>query len=191
MNRRSRLFLLRAALLAGVILIAAPEAVLFREPDFVSAQQLGEGMVRTGTVGIANDTEKRLFESLICTCGCPRETLGTCTCGTAHARRDELRGLLETGKSVEQIQELYGQRYGLAGLAVPPNRGIGRAVWAVPIVAILIGAGAVLFALRKWKARGDDGPGGPGAAGGGASGGPAKRDELDDRIDRELEDLDR
>lgn len=187
MNRRSRLRLVRAALLVGVILIAAPEAVPFREPDFASAQQLGEGMVRTGTVGIANETEKRLFESLICTCGCPRETLGTCTCDTAHARRDELRGLLETGKSVEIIQDLYAKRYGLAGLAVPPNRGIGRAVWAVPIVAMLIGAGAVLIALRKWKARGDDSP----SASGPGDASPAKRDELDDRIDRELEELDR
>ncbi len=188
MKRRSRLFILRATLFAGVVLVAAPEAILLTEPGFVAAQQLGEGMVRSGAVGIQNDTEKRLFESLICTCGCPRETLGTCTCGTAHARRDELRALLETGKGVEEIQNLYAQRYGMQGLAVPPNRGIGRAVWAVPVAAILIGASAVLLALRKWKKRGDDG-GSAGAADDAVA--PARRDELDARIDRELEDLDR
>ena len=199
MNRRARLFLLRAALLAGVVLIAAPEAILLGEPDFADAQQLGEGMVRSGSVGIRNDTEKSLFNSLICTCGCPRETLGTCTCGTAHARRDELRELLEDGKGIEEIQGLYAQRYGMQGLAVPPNKGIGRAVWAVPVVAILIGAGSVLLALRKWKKRDDDDnnkPGGGAAAGdgdgkGNTAGDAKKREELDARIDRELEELDR
>ena len=40
-------------------------------------QEVGQGMVRSGTVGIENDTERKLFWSIICTCGCPRETLGT------------------------------------------------------------------------------------------------------------------
>lgn len=190
MKRRARLLLVRLAILGFALLLAAPEAALLLEPDFAGAQQLGEGMKRTGTVGIANDTEHRLFHSLICTCGCPRETLGTCTCDTAHARRDELRGLLETGKSIEEIQELYAKRYGLQGLAVPPNKGGARLVWAVPVVAILIGAGAVLLALRRWKGRG--GPGdGDGPSAGGPDATPGKRDELDDRIDRELEELDK
>jgi cytochrome c-type biogenesis protein CcmH len=194
-SRRSRLHFLRAALVVAAVAVAAPEAVLITEPDFVDAQQLGEGMVRTGTVGIRDETEKRLFFSLICTCGCPRETLGTCTCGTAHARRDELRELLADGKGIEDIKNLYAQRYGMQGLAVPPSKGIGRAVWAVPIVAMLMGAGGVLLALRKWKKRGD---GDPAAAKEGTGGGSKteprdvqKREELDARIDRELEDLDR
>lgn len=190
MNRRSRLFLVRAALLGGVVIAAAPEALLLQEPEFVSAQQLGEGMLRSGSVGITNDTEKRLFNSLICTCGCPRETLGTCTCGTAHARRDELRTLLDSGKGIEEIQDLYAKRYGMQGLAVPPNKGIGRAVWAVPVVAMAIGAGAVLLALRKWKARGDDDKGPP-PPDDPTPGGDARREALDDRIDRELEELGR
>lgn len=198
MTRRSRLSFLRAALLVGIVVVAAPEALLLGEPDFVGAQQLGEGMVRSGSVGIRNDVEQQLFWSLICTCGCPRETLGSCTCGTAHARRDELRELLADGKGIEEIQGLYAQRYGLQGLAVPPNKGIGRAVWAVPVVAILIGAASVLFALRKWKKRGDDdrppedGPGADGPQGAkGTAADAQKREELDARIDRELEELDR
>jgi cytochrome c-type biogenesis protein CcmH len=189
-NRRQRSLLVRVVLIAGVLGLAAPAAVYLSEPDFVDAQQLGEGMVRTGTVGIRDETERKLFFGLICTCGCPRETLGTCTCGTAHARRDELRELLADGKGIEEIKNLYAQRYGLQGLAVPPSKGIGRAVWAVPIVAMLLGAGGVLLALRKWKKRGDDDPP-PGDAGGAADKNPKKRDELDDRIDRELEELDR
>ena len=86
MKPSRRIPALRAALLGGALLAFAPEVA--------SGQQLGEGMKRTGTVGIQNDDERRLFHSLICTCGCPRETLGTCTCDFAHARREELRALL-------------------------------------------------------------------------------------------------
>lgn len=74
-------------------------------------QEIGQGMVRSGTVGIENDIERKLFWSLICTCGCPRETLGTCTCGWAHDRREELRAMLKSGMSVEQAQAEYSKRF--------------------------------------------------------------------------------
>jgi cytochrome c-type biogenesis protein CcmH len=182
----------RAALLAAALLVCAPELVI--------AQQLGEGMKRTGTVGIASEAERRLFYSLICTCGCPRETLGTCTCDFAHARREELRDLLEQGLAIEDIQSLYAKRYGPEALAVPPNVGGSRALWALPVIAIVTGAGGVLLMLRRWRRRGGPPGGGPPGAGGGSAGGgsgsagggpPRGRDDLDDRLDRELEELDR
>jgi cytochrome c-type biogenesis protein CcmH len=193
-NRRHQL--IRAAIVFGALMLAIPEAAMGPGGATATAQQLGEGMKRTGTVGIASEDERRLFYSLICTCGCPRETLGTCTCDFAHARRDELRALLDQGKNIEAIQELYAKRYGMHALAVPPNTGGSRALWAVPLLAIAAGAGGVLLALRRWKRRGAAPRGGPGApgegvGGDGAAGGERPRDAYDDRIDRELEELDR
>lgn len=107
-------------------------------------------MARNGTVGIQNESERRLFWSLLCTCGCPRETLGTCTCGFAHERRAELRAELAKGKNIEQIQDEYVGRFGSVALAVPPNKGSQRAVWLVPLLAIVAGAGLVGFILRRW-----------------------------------------
>src|SRR4051812_20623932 len=78
-------------------------------------------MDRSGTVGIQSDTERQLFFSVLCTCGCPRETLGTCTCGFGHQRREELREELASGKGVEEIKADYAKRFGSAALAVPPN----------------------------------------------------------------------
>jgi cytochrome c-type biogenesis protein CcmH len=193
-NRRHSLLrrqgLIRAAVVFGALMLTIPEAAMGPAGPTATAQQLGEGMKRTGTVGIASEDERRLFYSLICTCGCPRETLGTCTCDFAHARRDELRALLDQDKTIEAIQELYAKRYGMHALAVPPNTGGSRALWAVPLVAIAAGAGGVLLALRRWKRRGGPPPGGPGG-GTGAAGGERPRDAYDDRIDRELEELDR
>jgi cytochrome c-type biogenesis protein CcmH/NrfF len=184
----------RAALVGGALLLAGPEAALGPEGSTATAQQLGQGMVRTGTVGIANDDERRLFYSLLCTCGCPRETLGTCTCDFAHARREELRALLEEGKSLAEIQELYAKRFGTQALAVPPNVGGSRALWALPLFGIVAAAGGVAFALARWRRRGGGPPDGPGAGGGTAgraAPGSSAHDAYDDKLDRELEELDR
>lgn len=141
-------------------------------------------MARTGTVGIQNESERRLFWSLLCTCGCPRETLGTCTCGFAHERRAELRAELEKGKNIEQIQEEYVARFGPAALAVPPNKGSQRAVWLGPLVLIMAGAGLVATILRRWVRREQA----KDAASSKASAEDAVSAEEDKKYDRRLDD---
>ncbi|WP_437811837.1 cytochrome c-type biogenesis protein [Sorangium sp. So ce1078] len=179
-------------LIHGITLLAAGVialVVLLRSPEFAHGQQLGEGMLRSGTVGIQNETERKLFWSLICTCGCPRETLGTCTCGTAHERRDQLRAALASGLSIEAIQAAYAERYGAEALAVPPNKGSQRLLYLFPLGAILVGAGIVIVTLRRWKRRSDE----AGAAGERSRKGvvPGARDDYDDKLDEELKNLDR
>lgn len=185
------------SLIHGITLLAAGAVALFvllRSPDFAHGQQLGAGMDRSGVVGIQNDTERKLFWSLICTCGCPRETLGTCTCGFAHQRRDELRAALAAGRSIEEIQAAYVERFGSEALAVPPNKGSQRFLYLLPLGAIVIGAGVVIVTLRRWSQRRGDGDGGAGGAGGkdapkGVA--PGERDDYDDKLDEELKSLDR
>ncbi|AUX26986.1 cytochrome C-type biogenesis protein [Sorangium cellulosum] len=179
-------------LIHGITLLAAglvALVVLLRSPDFAHGQQLGEGMVRTGTVGIQSDAERKLFWSVICTCGCPRETLGTCTCGFAHERRSELRAALAAGLSLEEIQAAYVERFGPEALAVPPNKGSQRLLYLFPLGAIVLGAGLVIVTLRRWKRRSDEaGGGGQGSAKDVAAG---ARDDYDDKLDEELKSLDR
>lgn len=179
-------------LIHGITLLAAGVIallVLMRSPEFAHGQQLGEGMQRSGTVGIQNDTERKLFWSLICTCGCPRETLGTCTCGSAHERRDELRAALVSGMTMEAIQAAYVERFGAEALAVPPNKGSQRLLYLLPLGAILVGAGIVIVTLRRWKRRSDEAS----AAGERSPKGvvPGARDDYDDKLDDELKNLDR
>jgi cytochrome c-type biogenesis protein CcmH len=150
------------------------------------AQQLGEGMSRDGTVGIQNATERDLFKGLICTCGCPRESLATCTCGIAAERREVLRGELAKGKSLDEISAAYAKQYGPEALALPPNSGANRLVWMVPLGALVVGAGIVASTLRRWRRKSDDTvkrPPAPPADG-------AARDAYDEQLDEELKDLD-
>lgn len=188
----------RALGLAGVLVAAALGGV-GKMPE-ARGQQLGFGMDRSGTVGIQNETERKLFYSLICTCGCPRETLGTCTCGFAHQRRAELREELAKGTSIEAIQAAYVERFGTQALAVPPNEGASRLLWIAPLVAIALGAAGLGTFLVRLRRRSDrleaQGAGGAGSAGAseatGSKGSVARpaRDDYDDRLDDELKRLD-
>ncbi|UQA61464.1 cytochrome c-type biogenesis protein [Polyangium aurulentum] len=177
-RRRSPLHI---ALLASATLGAAWLTI---DPSIALGQHTGG----TGTVTIENEAERQLFWSLICSCGCPRETLGTCPCDFGSARREEMRGLLKGGMSVEQIQDAYVARYGSKFLAVPRNEGSKRLLWMVPTVAILIGAGVVVVTLRRWKRRSDELEGAKKGRKGNAPAEEGKRDQYDDQLDQELRD---
>jgi cytochrome c-type biogenesis protein CcmH/NrfF len=178
---RVRTLLYAAALaLAGATSLVGIEA---------RSQEVGQGMVRSGTVGIQNDLERKLFWSLICTCGCPRETLGTCTCGWAHDRREELRAQLNQGMGIEQIQDGYSKRFGTQALAVPPSTGSNRLLYMMPLLFMVGAAALVILALRKWSRKGNA----PAPEGGPGSTPPqtkASRDAYDDKLDDELRRLD-
>ncbi len=173
---------LRVALLAAGLLLVMPAIGVH---DAVGQAHVDKG----GTVGIQNDVERSLYYSLICTCGCPRETLGTCTCDFAAERRDELRGMLTGGMGIEAIQKAYVARFGDQALAVPPNAGASRLVWAVPLVALVVGAFLATRMLRRWSKKGADHRAADAAAS--AATGPLKRDAYDDKLDDELKELDR
>jgi cytochrome c-type biogenesis protein CcmH/NrfF len=97
---------------------------------------------------------------------------------------------LARGESPESIIDEYVKEYGTASLAIPPNRGGFRAIYAVPIVA-LVGTGVGLaFLLRRWRSSTLDALEDGGKRAPAPAAGTAKRDAYDDRIDAELKDLD-
>ena len=111
----------------------------------------------------------------------------------ADATRERIRMQLARGETPESIIDAYVKDNGTASLAIPPNSGMMRSIYAVPIIA-LVGTGVALaVVLRRWRAGpaatprdGGNKDDAPGAAGGKAP----KRDAYDDRIDAELRDLD-
>jgi cytochrome c-type biogenesis protein CcmH/NrfF len=174
----------RVAVILAALLIAA---LAYQDAPEARAQQLGEGMVRSGMVGIQNEAERKLFYSLLCTCGCPRETLGTCTCGFGHARRTELRAQLEEGLTMDQSHVHSGKRFGTQALAVPPNSGANRVVFLLPLAAALLGATGIFFSLRRWRRRSTEQDRVAAKAKPPAG---TKLDDYDEKLDQELKDLD-
>ncbi len=171
-------------------------AVSLLVPMFFAGRADGQAHVpRGGTVGIRTPAERDLFFSLICQCGCPRETLGTCTCDYAGERRDEIRDQLDSGMSVTAVRKEYARRFGTKALAVPPNEGAGLLIWLFPLVGIVLAAFVIARLLKRWTGRGAvlaaaEAPA-PETKASKSKAEPAKKDAYDDRLDEELKDLDR
>ncbi|MBK6520599.1 MAG: cytochrome c-type biogenesis protein CcmH [Polyangiaceae bacterium] len=169
-------------------------AVVIVAPTIMPGRAVGQAHVdKGGSVGISSQVERDLFFSLICMCGCPRETLGTCTCGYAGERRDELREMIGQGMTLQAIQKAYAARFGTQSLAVPPSEGMGALIWAFPLLAFVAGAFMVVRLLRRWTAKGS-------ANAKTADAAVAERktankdagpDAYDDKLDAELKELDR
>jgi cytochrome c-type biogenesis protein CcmF len=164
-----------ASVLFGIMLAATPAA-------------RAQTMPHTGTVHIDSDAERSLFSSLRCMCGsCPRDLLSTCPCTSADEARDNIRAKLRAGETRDRIIAEYAEEYGAEALAVPPNRGVLRAIWLVPMVSIALGALGVARLVRRWR-------GGAGVSRDGAPRGRksdrAAKDAYDSRLDEELKDLD-
>jgi cytochrome c-type biogenesis protein CcmH len=125
---------------------------------------------------------------------CPKTTLGDVedevmcpACGTplalateapqAQRERELVQRLIARCKSKDEIKSALAAEFGDSVLAVPDDEGFDLAAYLVPALAILLGAGAVGAAARRWRRR--RGAGGPRPA---SPGGEAAR--LDADIER-------
>jgi cytochrome c-type biogenesis protein CcmF len=170
-----------ASVFLGIMLAATPAA---------RAQTTMPGMDgNSGVIRIENDTERGIFSSLRCMCGdCQRDLLSTCPCNAEHGAewaRQMIRAKLKAGETRDQIIDEYAAQFGAEALAVPPNTGIFRAIWLIPVLGIGLGAFGLGRMVRRWR-QGDQAP--PDKAARGAA--PPARDAYDARLDDELKDLD-
>ena len=160
-----------ASVVLGIMLAATPSA---RAQD----------MSHEGIVHIESDAERSIFENVRCMCGdCARDLLSTCPCKTAEEAREAIRAKMKAGETRDRILAEYAAEYGDVSLAVPPNRGVLRAIWLVPVGGIALGAFGLARMMRRWRGSGRDGK----ASGGGE---PEAKDPYDARIDDELKGLD-
>jgi cytochrome c-type biogenesis protein CcmH len=70
---------------------------------------------------------------------------------SARATRADIEARIVRGESDAEIRQVYVDRYGESVLLKPASSGIGVLVWALPIAALVIGAGGIVLALRRWS----------------------------------------
>ena len=92
--------------------------------------------------------------SLLCYCGCARQTVKDCTCGVAFELRDQFEGQLAKGATSESIIAAYIDEHGEQSRNVPEKKGLSLLAWFGPAVAIVLAAVATLTVLLVWSARG-------------------------------------
>ena len=90
---------------------------------------------------------------------CPGESIDQAQNTLALQMRGIVRDKLADGETEDQIKQFFVERYGPSVLLEPPRRGFSLTAWVVPPLAVAVGAGLFLLALRVMKrpARGRDG----------------------------------
>lgn len=97
---------------------------------------------------VASDLAE-LLTTVYCYCGCVRETIEVCTCGTAMEIESNFRDRLLAGETVEQIRTDYLDTYGPQYYAVMPVEGINLLAYAMPVIILILIGGIVFVVLRR------------------------------------------
>jgi len=70
---------------------------------------------------------------------------------TAEAMREDIRRRVDAGESAEAVKAYYVSRYGEWVLLRPEAFGVGGLVWILPVAALLLAAGGLGLAFRRWR----------------------------------------
>jgi cytochrome c-type biogenesis protein CcmH len=93
---------------------------------------------------------RRLASELRCV-DCQGLSVADSATSTARATRRDLEARIRRGESDAEIRRVYVDRYGEAVLLKPASGGLGALVWALPIAALVLGAGGLVLVLRRWQ----------------------------------------
>jgi cytochrome c-type biogenesis protein CcmH len=85
-------------------------------------------------------------------CGIP---LSLADSPQASRERDFINGMIDKCESTQQIKAALVAQYGPRVLALPKDNGFNAAVYIVPVLALILGAGLAVVAVRWWSSRED------------------------------------
>ncbi len=120
---------------------------------------------------------------------CPGKILSACPSAEGAQLRELVRRKVEAGETLAQIVQYFVDVYGPEVLPAPPPKGFNLAAWLMPFMALFAGLGVVLVLVKAWTSsaarkkrerisRQANAP---------SSGGPG--DDLENRLQRELEEF--
>ncbi len=92
-------------------------------------------------------TVEDISKDIYCTCGC-NMVLGNCECETQTYMMNEIQTMINKGMTREEIIKTLQETYGEQILATPPKKGFNLALWAYPVIGLIVGA-SVIFVLSK------------------------------------------
>jgi cytochrome c-type biogenesis protein CcmH/NrfF len=69
----------------------------------------------------------------------------------AQAVRQFVLAQVQAGQSGPQIEQELEDRYSSDILLVPPASGLAGLVWVLPVVAVIVAAGCLALAFRRWR----------------------------------------
>jgi cytochrome c-type biogenesis protein CcmF len=174
-----------------------------------AAQTQGKHVVAEGGNSDENDATvppiaRKLWSDIVCQCGdCKRLTLAACTCTQARDERQRILAMLKDGKydlstpagekaAYDSIIDAYVKRFGGEQiLTVPRDKGFNKLAWAVPYAVFFAALALIIVVAGRWVKRGREAAAAPPKlATAGAAPTAEETEDLDEKLDDELRDLD-
>jgi cytochrome c-type biogenesis protein CcmH len=120
---------------------------------------LGLGVLVVGVLAVAlwprgsESTAARAhrLETQIKCVDCESLSVADSETDTARAARADILDRVRHGESDATIRQAYVDRFGQSVLLQPATNGIGLVVWALPVGLLIVGAGGIVLALRRWQ----------------------------------------
>ena len=128
-----------------------------------------------------DDDVNRVAKKLYCPV-CPNTPLDVCETKACEDWRAQIRDELSQGWTEQQVIDYFVAQYGERVLAEPQRKGFTSLVWFLPLIAVLIGTGAVYEILKSWRRKKT-----PALV---VSSPPEISKELLEKIEREIRELD-
>ncbi|GAV23608.1 cytochrome c-type biogenesis protein [Carboxydothermus pertinax] len=124
---------------------------MFLRRNFFSVILALSLVIVVNTTAFAYDVNlfKEITNKMVCLCGCGKQKIYECECQQAETIRNEVKKMLDEGKTEKEILDYYVKRDGLERLAAPPTKGFNYLAWMMPGIGILAGGLFVNYFLRK------------------------------------------
>lgn len=145
--------------LALTVALVAGSALAAQEPRAPAADSPRDSMPAAHDVTRANQLLGTIMSPF-----CPGLTLANCPSVYAETLRVSIRARLATGESSDSIMESLVAAFGEGVRGAPRARGLGLALWALPLVGLGAGAIGLVWWLRNRSVGADLGPAGDGGS---------------------------
>jgi len=122
-----------------IILILTTAYWLSTSPSFTFAQE-----------GADYDAINRVASQMNCPT-CVGVNLADCRTQTCSQWRDQIGGMIQKGYSDQEILDFFATQYGDRVLLEPPKHGSTLLLWVLPVVAVLVGGGWLIYTIRRWN----------------------------------------
>lgn len=137
-------------LLLAVVLVLAPVA-----SPAQSGQEIAQPVQRSDSVADLEARTSAIAAQLRCPV-CQGLSIEDSPTELALEMRAVIRDQLAEGRTPEEIEEYFVSKYGEWILLQPKPEGFNLAVYALPVMALVLGGGVVAMSVRRWTRQGAD-----------------------------------
>lgn len=121
---------------------------------FVIAALVLVALVRAGTSDGPTRSEAEIVRDVASTIKCPTcrsQSVAGSDAASARAIRQDIARRVRAGESADDIRAAVAATYGDDVLLTPSRSGVAGVVWALPVVAVVLGLAGVSAAFARWR----------------------------------------